>query len=149
MKGVDHRGIGVVRGVVRGVTTGEAMRLKVVGLITPLIALNGLILGYVNIWRVGNECHVTWRNYNRYQLLVNIRKEAHIKPIETFPENKRLKWFGHCLRQERNHVCAKSLILEVSGRMSRGRPRTRRRDNIQRDMKKYRLTEDMAQDRKY
>ena len=79
----------------------------------------------------------------------DIRKEAHVKPVETFLENKRLKWFGHCLRREPNHICAKSLRLEVSGRRSRGRPRKRWRDNIQADMKKYRLTEDMAQDRKY
>ena len=79
----------------------------------------------------------------------DIRKEAHVKPVETFLENKRLKWFGHCLRREPNHICAKSLRLEVSGRRSRGRPRKRWRDNIQGDMKKYRQTEDMAQDRKY
>ena len=24
------------------------------------------------------------------------RKEAHVKPVETFLENKRLNWFGHC-----------------------------------------------------
>ena len=50
----------------------------------------------------------------------DIRKEADVKPVETFLENKRLKWFGHCLRRERNHICAKSLRLEVSGRRSRG-----------------------------
>ena len=79
----------------------------------------------------------------------HIRKEADVKPIETFLDNKRLKWFGHCLRRERNHICAKSLRVEVSGRRSRDRPKKRWRDNIQGDMKKYQLTEDMAQDRKY
>ena len=34
----------------------------------------------------------------------DIRKEAHVKPVETFLENKRLKWCGHCLRRERNHT---------------------------------------------
>ena len=53
------------------------------------------------------------------------------------------------MRRERNHICAKSLRLEVSGRRSRGRPKKRWRDNINGDMTKYRLTEDMAQDRKY
>ena len=37
----------------------------------------------------------------------DIRKEVHVKPVETFLESKRLKWFGHCLRRERNHICAK------------------------------------------
>ena len=77
----------------------------------------------------------------------DIGEEAHIKPVEMFLENKRLKWFGHCLRRERNHICAKS--LRCSGRRSRGRPKKRWRDNIQGYMKKYQLTEDMAQYRKY
>ena len=51
----------------------------------------------------------------------DIRKKAHVKPVENFLENKRLNWFGHCLRRERNHICAKSLRLEVSDRRSRGR----------------------------
>ena len=77
----------------------------------------------------------------------DIRKEAHVKPA--FLENKRLMWFGHCLRREPHHICAKSLRLEVSGRRNRSRPRKRWRDNIQGDMNKYQLTEYMAQDRKY
>ncbi len=77
----------------------------------------------------------------------DIRKEAHIKHVVTFLENKRL--IGHCLRREPNHICAKSLRLEVSGRRSRGRPKKRGRDNIKEDTKKYQLAEDMAQDRKY
>ena len=60
----------------------------------------------------------------------DIRKEAHIKPVETFLENKSLKWSDHCLRREPNHICVKSLRLEVSGRRSRCRPKKRRRDNI-------------------
>ena len=79
----------------------------------------------------------------------DITKEAHVKPVETFPEIKGLKWFGHCLRLENNHICVKLLRLKFSERRSRGRPKMRWRDNIQGDMKKYQLTEDMAQDRKY
>ena len=99
-------------------------------------------------YRVANMRMLRWaRGKTRLDHIRNedIRKEAHVKPVETFLENKRLKWFGHCLRREPNHICAKSLRLEVSGRRSRGRPRKRWRDNIQGDMKKYRLTEDMAQ----
>ena len=79
----------------------------------------------------------------------DIRKEADLKPVENVLENKRLNWFGHCLRRERNHICAKSRRLEVSGRRSRGRPIKSWRDNMKGDMKNYQLTEDMAQDRKY
>ena len=46
----------------------------------------------------------------------DIRKEAHVKPVEMFLENKRLKWF--------RHICVKSVRLEVvSRRRSRGRPK--------------------------
>ena len=78
-----------------------------------------------------------------------IRKKAYVIQFETFLENERLKWFGHCLRRKPNHMCAKLLRLEVSGRRSRGRPKKRWRDNRKGDMKKYQLTEDMAQYRKY
>ena len=91
------------------------------------------------------------RGRTRLDHIINedIRKEAHVKPVETFLENKRLTWFGQCLRRERNHICAKSLRLEVSGGRSRGRPKKRWTDNIQGDMKTYQLTEDMAQYLKY
>lgn len=49
-KGVVQRGIGVDLGVVRGVATGDEIKLSVVGLITPLNALTGLIFGYENNW---------------------------------------------------------------------------------------------------
>ena len=39
--------------------------------------------------------------------------------------------------------------MEVSGRRSRGRPKMRWRDISKEVMKKYQLTEDMAQDRTY
>ena len=65
----------------------------------------------------------------------DIRKEAHIKPVETFLENKWLKRFGHCLRREQNHICAKSLRQEASGRRRRGRPKKRWSDNIKEDTK--------------
>ena len=55
------------------------------------------------------------------------RKEAHVKPVETFLDINILNWFG--LRRERNHICAKSL---------RGfwEKEQRWRDNIQGDMTK-------------
>ena len=53
----------------------------------------------------------------------DIRKDAHVKHVESFLENKRLTWFGHCLRRERNHSCANSVRLDVSGRRIRGRPK--------------------------
>ena len=80
----------------------------------------------------------------------DIRKEAHIKSVErNFPGKQKTKVFGHCLRREHNHICAKSLRLEVYGRRSRGRTKKRLSDNTQEDIRKYQLTEYMAQDRQY
>ena len=31
--------------------------------------------------------------------------QGSVKPVETFLENKRLKWFGHCLRRTQPHLC--------------------------------------------
>ena len=38
---------------------------------------------------------------------ITTRKEAHVKPVETFLENKRLKWCGHALLEARTqlHLC--------------------------------------------
>ena len=76
----------------------------------------------------------------------DIGKEAHVNMLLKLSWKTRLKWFGHCLRREPNHICVKSL---VSGRRSRGRPKKRWRDNIKEEMEKYQLTEDMAKERKY
>ena len=77
----------------------------------------------------------------------DIRKEAHVKPVATFLENKRLNWVEHCLWREHNRICAKLIRSEVSGRRSRGRPKKRWRDNMKEDTNKYQQTEDMTQDR--
>ena len=50
---------------------------------------------------------------------------------------------------EYNHVCASSLELGVSERRSSVLSKKSRRDNVNGGMKKYQLTEDMTQDRKY
>ena len=46
------------------------------------------------------------RGKTRLDHIINedIRKEADVKPVETFLENKRLKWFGHCLRRDRENA---------------------------------------------
>ena len=75
---------------------------------------------------------------------------AHVSPVLKFScKNKRLKWFGHCLRREHNYIIYYVPLCELSGRRSRDRPEKRWRDNMKEDMKKYQLTEDMAQDQKY
>ena len=62
----------------------------------------------------------------------DIGKEAYVQPVETFLENKKT-----------------NVVLSVLEARSRCRPKKRWRDNIQGDLKKKQLTEDMPQDRKY
>ena len=78
----------------------------------------------------------------------DIRKEAHVKPVETLLENKRLKWFGHCLRREHKpHLWE---IAKSFWEKEQWSTENRWSDMIKEDMKKYhQLTEYMAHDRKY
>lgn len=56
-----HRGIGVVLGVVRGVVTGDVNIERLVGLITPLNPLTGLMLGYENNYKKKiHKSHYKW-----------------------------------------------------------------------------------------
>ena len=67
-----------------------------------------------------------------------------------FLENERLKWFGHSLRREHKvpHLCKIGKTRRFWEKEQRS-TKKRWKDNIKGDMKKYRLTEDMAQDRTY
>ena len=101
-------------------------------------------------WSRGNSrgpCYSCYRPSLKHETTAYI--ELYMLHVVKRLENKRLKRFGHCLRREPKHICAKPLRLEVSRRRSRGGPNKRRRDNIKEDMKKYQLTEDMEQVRKY
>lgn len=73
MKGFVQRGTGVDRGVVRGVATGEGIKLKVVGLITPLIAFTGLILEQVNICKKGDKSGIIIKNIKRIIIIINLQ----------------------------------------------------------------------------
>ena len=80
----------------------------------------------------------------------DIRKKAHVKPVETTYRKQKTKVVWPLLETRPLHIPAKSLSLEVSGRRSRCRPKKRWRDNnIYGYIKKYQLTGDMAQYRKY
>ena len=81
----------------------------------------------------------------------DIRKETHIQPVETFLENKRLKWFGHCLRRERNHIIMCEIAKTRGFWEKEQRPTEKEMEgqHTGRYEEIYQLTEDMAQDRKY
>ena len=63
-------------------------------------------------------------------------------------EQRRLQWFGHIMRREEDHVCKRTMNMEVQGTRKRGRPKMRWRDAVNRDMREKNVSERMAQDRR-
>ena len=59
----------------------------------------------------------------------------------------RLRWYGHLLRREDDHVGRHAMEMEVQGRRRRGRPRKRWRDCVGEDLRGKGIDEAEAQDR--
>ena len=59
----------------------------------------------------------------------------------------RLRWYGHLLRREDDHVGRHTMEMEVQGRRRRGRPRKRWRDCVGEDLRGKGIDEAEAQDR--
>ena len=70
--------------------------------------------------------------------------KANIEPVTTFLRKRQLRWYGHVgMKGAYNHQGVK----HASAGKEKGRPKKRWLDNIRDDMKEYKMTEDMAQDR--
>ena len=80
---------------------------------------------------------------------VDIWKEAHIYPMVEFLREKRLRWFGHVQRQDKDEVTTKLLQIAVDGKRNRGRPKLRRRDLVKENTARNQMTTEMAEDRKH
>ena len=55
-----------------------------------------------------------------------------------------MRWFGHVLRKEDEHVIVKALKFEVSGSRGRGRPKQTWRKQVENEMKKNVLKKEDA-----
>ena len=55
-------------------------------------------------------------------------------------------WYGHVERREEDHYLKRVANMEIPGRR-RGRPTTRWKDSIKRDMEEVGLTSDVAQEK--
>ena len=60
---------------------------------------------------------------------------------------KRLMWYGHVARREEDHYLQRVANMEIPGRRRRGRPKTRWKDSVKRDMAEVGLTPEVAQER--
>jgi hypothetical protein len=50
-----------------------------------------------------------------------------------------LRWFGHVRRIDEHRIPKRLLEMKMNGRRPRGRPRTRWKDQVKRDVERIRL----------
>ena len=79
---------------------------------------------------------------NRY-----IRGSLKVCEISKKIAERRLAWFGHVERREEDHYLKRVAHMEIPGRRRRGRPKTRWKDSVNRNMREAGLTPDQAQNR--
>ena len=78
-----------------------------------------------------NIAGVRWEDMVRN---VDIRERLHQPPVSLKLRRARMKWFGHVERMGEERQVKRVMRAEISGRRTRGRPRTRWKDVIKRDL---------------
>ena len=78
-----------------------------------------------------------------------IRGTVKVTEISKKAQEARLRWYGHILRREAESVERVVMDMEVQGSRGRGRPRTRWKDCIAKDLRERGLDVDVAQDRNH
>ena len=73
---------------------------------------------------------------------VDIWKDAHMYP-------KRLRWFVHVQRRDKDYATRKILQMAVDGKRNRGRPKLRWRDLVKEDTARNQMPTEMAADGKH
>ena len=69
----------------------------------------------------------------RRKTRLDIWKEACMYPMAEFLREKRLRWFGHVQRRDKDDATRKILQMTVDGKRNRGRPKLRWRDLRERE----------------
>ena len=70
-------------------------------------------------------------------------------PMAEFLREKRLRWFGHAQRRDKDDAARKILQMTVDGKRNRGRPKLRWRDLVKDDIARNQMTTEMAEDRRH
>ena len=68
-----------------------------------------------------------------------IRRRTKVTELHAKVQEKRLRWYGHMLRRDEDHVTRRTLEMEVEGRRRQGRPRRRWLDCVKEDLAEKRL----------
>ena len=76
-----------------------------------------------------------------------IRGSSKVVEISKKAQEGRLRWYGHLLRREEDHVGRRIMEMEVHGRRRRGRPKKRWKDSIREDLEFKGIDEAEAHDR--
>ena len=78
---------------------------------------------------------------------IYICKEAHVCPMAKFLGEKKLRWFGHVQRRDKDEATRTILQMTVDGKRNRSRPTLRWRDLVKEDMARNLMTTEMEGDR--
>ena len=78
---------------------------------------------------------------------VDIWKEGRMYPMAEFLREKRLIWYGHVQRRDKDDATRNILQMMVYGKRNRGRPTLRWRDLARDDMARNQMTTEMAEGR--
>ena len=70
-------------------------------------------------------------------------------PTAEFFREKRLRWFGHVQRRDKDDATRKILQMAVEGKRNRDRSKLIWRDLLKGDMARNQMTTEMAEDRKH
>ena len=82
-----------------------------------------------------------------YVRKVDIWKEAQMYPMAEFLREKRLRWFRHVQRRDKDDATRKILQMTVDEKRNRGRPKLRWRDLVKADIARNQMTSEMAEHR--
>ena len=91
-------------------------------------------------------CGVTRKDKIRNE---HIRGTTKVAQASRKITERRLKWYGHVMRMEEDHVVKRVTTKAIPGKRKRGRPKTRWKDVCKMDMQTVGLREGDAGDRDY
>ena len=91
-------------------------------------------------------CGVTRKDKIRNE---HIRGTTKVVQASRMITERRLKWYGHVMRMEEDHVVRRVMTKAIPGKRKRGRPKTRWKDVCKRDMQTVGLREGDEGDRAY
>ena len=76
-----------------------------------------------------------------------LRKRLNLDSIGSCMQNRRLRWFGHVERMDKNAWASRCRTIKVTGTTGRGRPKKTWEEVIRIDLKQKGVSRDLVKDR--